>query len=142
MRDPMRTTLIALASCLTLTLAACETPASSSGFADDIRGRAWAAEAIGGKDVIDGTRVTLSINEGKVSGKAGCNAYGGPVEINGNRVKFGNLFSTKMACLGEGVMEQEQRYLNALQGVTRGEMRAGGILVLKGSAGDIEFSAE
>ena len=67
---------------------------------------------------------------------------GGPVEINGDRIKFGALFSTKMACMGGGVMEQEQRYLNALQGVTRGEIRGDGALVLKSRDGDIEFRTE
>ena len=142
MMRSMRTTRFVLACSMTLGLAACETPASSSGFGDDVRGRMWVAEAIGGKDVIDGTRVTLSIERDRVSGKAGCNGYGGPVEIDGDRIKFGSLFSTKMACMGNGVMEQEQRYLNALQSVTHGEVRSGGVLMLKGSGGDIELRAE
>jgi heat shock protein HslJ len=138
----MRTTLFALACSLTLGLAACESTASTAGLADSIQGHMWAAEAIGGKDVVDGTVVTLKIEGNRVSGKAGCNGYGGPVEIDGDRIKFGALFSTKMACMGGGVMEQEQRYLNALQGVTRGEIRRDGTLVLKSRDGDIEFRGE
>jgi heat shock protein HslJ len=142
MRNAMRITLFALASLLVLGLAACDTPASSSSFADEIRAHTWAAEAINRKDVVDGTHVTLKIEGNRVSGKAGCNGYGGPAEIEGERITFGALFSTKMACMGNGVMEQEQRYLNMLQSVTRGEIRGDGALVLTGRDGDIEFRAE
>jgi heat shock protein HslJ len=137
----MRSTLLALTSMLTLALAGCET-ASSGDLAGAIAGRLWTAEAIGGNDVIDGTTVTLKVEGDRVSGKAGCNSFGGGVDISGSRVKFGSLFSTKMACMGGGVMEQEQRYLNLLQGATRGEVRPDGALILSGSGGDIEFRAQ
>ena len=137
----MRATLFALTASLTLVLAACESPASSGGTTLAVAGRVWAAETIGGQDVVDGTTVTLKIEGDRVSGKAGCNSYGGSVEINGDRLKFGSLFSTKMACMGGGIMEQEQRYLNLLQTVTHGEVRSDGALVLTGSGGEIEFRA-
>jgi heat shock protein HslJ len=138
----MRATLFALTASLTLVLAACESSASSGGASLAIQGRVWAAKEIGGNDVIDGTIVTLKIEGDRVSGKAGCNSYGGSVEINGDRLSFGSLFSTKMACMGGGVMQQEQRYLNLLQSVTRGEVRNDGALVLMGSVGEIEFRAD
>ncbi|MBI1213126.1 MAG: META domain-containing protein [Alphaproteobacteria bacterium] len=138
----MRTTLLALACSLAVGLTACESTASNSGFADQIRGHTWIAEAIDSEDVLDGTRVTMTVDGDKVSGKAGCNSYGGPVEISGDRVKFGALFSTRMACMREGVMEQEQRFLSTLRRVTHGEIRSDGILLLKGRAGVIEFNAE
>ena len=138
----MRATLFALTASLTLALCACESTASNDNLAQTIEGRVWAAEAIGGKDVVDGTKVTLKIEGGRVSGKAGCNSYGGPVEINGDRIKFGSLFSTKMACMGGGVMEQEMRYLNLLQGATRGELRSDGALVITSSGGVVEFRPE
>ena len=101
----MRAMLFALAASLTFGLCACESTASGDSLAQAVEGRVWSAEAIGGKDVVDGTKVTLKIEGGRVSGKAGCNLYGGPVEINGERIKFGALFSTKMACMGGGVAE-------------------------------------
>jgi len=135
----MRATLLAVTCLFTIALAGCESTASSDDLAGAIGGRTWAADSIGGKDVVDGTRVTMSISGDRVSGKAGCNNYGGSVEISGSRIKFGSLFSTKMACMGGGVMEQEMRYLNLLQSVTRGEVRKDGVLVLSGGNGEIEF---
>jgi heat shock protein HslJ len=137
----MRSTLLALTCSFTLALAGCEGTASGGSLEDAIGGRTWEAETIAGKDVIDGTTVTLKIDGDRVSGKAGCNSYGGGVEISGSRITFGSLFSTKMACMASGIMEQEMRYLNALQSVTRGQMR-GDTLVLSGSGGDIEFSVQ
>ena len=139
----MRALMIAL--CFTLLpLAACESPASDGGrdLARAVEGRTWIAEVIGGKDVVDGTKVTLKIEGGRVSGKGGCNAYGGPVEINRDTIKFGALFSTKMACMANGSMEQESRYLNMLQGATHGEVRSDGTLIISGNGGAIEFRAE
>ncbi len=138
----MRAMLFALAASLTLGLCACESTASGDSLAQAVEGREWSAEAIGGKDVVDGTKVTLKIDGGRISGKAGCNLYGGAVEINGERVKFGALFSTKMACMGGGVAEQESRYLSLLQGTLGGKVRGDGALVLVGRDGEIEFRAE
>jgi heat shock protein HslJ len=140
----MRATLFALSVALMLPLGACEGTASDNGqsFAEAVEGRSWAAKAIGGKDVIEGTKVTLKIEGGRVGGKAGCNVYGGSAEIHGDQVKFGAIFSTKMACMAGGVMEQEQRYLNLLQSATHGEIRNDGALTLTGSAGAITFRRE
>ncbi len=140
----MRSMLLFVAAAFSLALGACETNASGGvDLAQTIPGKTWSAEAIGGRDVVDGTKVTLKIENGRVSGKAGCNGYGGPVEINGDRIKFGALFSTKMACMGGGVMEQESRYLNLLQSVTHGEVRSNGALVLTtGDGQTLIFNAQ
>lgn len=137
----MRSMLFAFAIASPFILGACQTVASGEGhdLAQSVEGRVWHAEAIAGRDVVDGSTVTLKIEGGRVSGKAGCNGYGGPVEIHGDRVKFGAIFSTKMACLSNGVMEQEQRYLNVLQSATRGEIRGDGVLIISGDGGALEF---
>ena len=53
----------------------------------------------------------------KVQGFSGCNSFGGSYELGGERLSFGNLAGTMMAC-AEG-MEQEQRFLAALARTTR-----------------------
>jgi len=138
----MRAILLALIGALPFALGACESPATGGDLAPAIEGRVWTAQAIAGKDVVDGAKVTLKIKGARVNGKAGCNAYGGPVEIHGNRIKFGALFSTKMACMGTGVMQQESRYLNLLQGATRGEVRKDGALVIIADGGAIVYRGE
>ena len=66
--------------------------------------------------IIEGTRVTLKWNgtvDG-ISGNAGCNLYGGKAAIHDGMLTFSDLYSTEMACLSPGVMEQEARYLDLL----------------------------
>jgi heat shock protein HslJ len=138
----MRPMLLAMIVVLPFSLGACGSMAAGGDLATTVEGRVWTAEAIGGKDVGDGTKVTLKIEGARVSGKAGCNGYGGPVEIHGDRIKFGAIFSTKMACMGSGVMEQESRYLKLLQGATRGEVRTDGALVITAEGGTLEFRPE
>ena len=59
--------------------------------------------------------MTLSFGDGRVSGRGGCNLYSGPAEIGDGTLKFGPMISTKMACLENGLMQQEAAYLKALQ---------------------------
>jgi putative lipoprotein len=80
-------------------------------------GTAWVVDRIEGKGDIDNKESTLEFLEaGRAAGRAGCNRYGGPVEISGNSLRFGDLMSTKMAC-DPPLMEQEQQFLKALADV-------------------------
>ena len=65
--------------------------------------------------VINGTSITAVFGEdGTMSGNASCNTYNVPYEVDGNSITIGVGMSTMMACLGEGVMEQETAYLAAI----------------------------
>lgn len=57
--------------------------------------------------------------ENRVSGATGCNTLGGGYERSNEQLRFGNLFSTKMACVEEHRMAQETRFMRALEGVDR-----------------------
>lgn len=46
-----------------------------------------------------------------VSGNTGCNSLSGPVEIKGDKISFGPLATTRMAC---GADNPEPRFLDAL----------------------------
>jgi heat shock protein HslJ len=58
---------------------------------------------------------TLSIAESSLSGSTGCNTYGGEYEIDGTTITFGSLLQTERACIEEGVMQQESRYMELLR---------------------------
>ncbi len=74
----------------------------------------WLAEDINGRGVIDNLQTTLKIDgNGAVSGKGGCNGYGGSAKINGDRIRFGSLMSTQMAC-APAIMDQESKFHAAL----------------------------
>ena len=75
---------------------------------------AWLAEDIGGAGVVDNLQTTLEIAaDGKVSGNGGCNRFTGSATIEGDKIAFGDLGSTMMAC-EEAAMDQEMKFHAAL----------------------------
>jgi heat shock protein HslJ len=83
----------------------------------ELVGPTWRLVRIQGQPVIDGTAVSAEFtSEARVAGKAGCNQYsGGARAEDGGRLVVGPLASTRMACSPQAVMDQETRYLTALQ---------------------------
>ena len=53
-----------------------------------------------------------------MAGSAGCNRYFGRADAVTGRMRIGPLGSTLMACEANGVMTQEQRFLELLQGAS------------------------
>ncbi|MEK0082220.1 META domain-containing protein [Benzoatithermus flavus] len=49
-----------------------------------------------------------------IAGGAGCNRYGGPVRVDGGRLRIGPIVTTLIACAPARVMTQEKRFLAAL----------------------------
>ena len=81
----------------------------------DLEGTQWQLESIEGAALISGSMITLQFDaDGIAGGNAGCNSYGGNYSLEGSRIMFSELASTLMACLEEGMMEQEAVYLAAL----------------------------
>ena len=55
----------------------------------------------------------------RVGGATGCNSMGGRYTAEGDRIRFSDVFSTKMACIEEERMSQETRFMGALGRVDR-----------------------
>ena len=82
----------------------------------------WILESYGEpgnlQTVLEGTEITALFDstEGQVRGSAGANSYFGSYQISKNKVSIQQIGQTEMYRLDpEGVMEQEQQYLKALQ---------------------------
>ncbi len=90
-----------------------------------IRGTSWTLIQINGQPVVENSLPTLSIEENAVGGNASCNSFGGDFSQDGEKVRIGPLFSTMMACLEPGYMEQETAYLQALEASTGFRMESG-----------------
>jgi heat shock protein HslJ len=83
-------------------------------------GPSWQATGVnngrgGVASLVAGTAIDATFGEdGRVSGRAGCNRYHGPFRVDGPRLGIGPLASTRMACPDEAVMEQEAAFLAAM----------------------------
>jgi heat shock protein HslJ len=110
-----------------------ETPTASPeppSPADPLTGTGWILESFGPVEavepVIAGTTVTLEFGGDHLAGgMGGCNAYETTYEVRGNRLSFGDITSTLIACEAVGVMDQESRYFQALQAAGEFELAGG-----------------
>ena len=90
---------------------------SSSGSTDGkspLTGTEWSLIEMDGVMYEQGSKNVTMIFDGsakKMSGKAPCNTYGSTYTKSANKISFGNVFSTEMAC---GEMETESVYYKIL----------------------------
>jgi heat shock protein HslJ len=69
-------------------------------------------------DKLPDSVVNIQFQSADVSGIAGCNNYSGTYQVDGKKLTFGPLATTRQACATPlGVMEQENAYLAALSQV-------------------------
>jgi heat shock protein HslJ len=85
----------------------------------DLQGVTWVLEQINfGEPVKPEAAITLRIDKDQITGSAGCNSYFTAYSSDGpGQLTVGPTGATRKAC-APGIMEQETRYLNALQAVT------------------------
>ena len=118
----MTTQLRLFLICGTLLAGACTSESPGTG--------PWQVSTINEADVIDGTSVTLEFaEEGRVAGSGGCNRYFGSVAIDGDRITFSEIGSTRMAC-EPAIMGQEDRFFAALGEAARFEKSGDSKLVI------------
>jgi len=100
--------------------------------AGGLAGTSWAMAGNAG--------VTLQFDpNGKVSGRGGCNRYSGQAKIDGDKLSFGPLVSTRMACPGDA-MKQEQEFLAALGKAERFTLDGAGLTIhVAGASQPIKF---
>lgn len=79
----------------------------------------WRLASLGGTETPEAITTVITIAEdGRVSGRGGCNGFGGNAMLRGRTIRFSRMVSTMMACAPD-VMDQEQRFLKALERVQR-----------------------
>jgi heat shock protein HslJ len=82
--------------------------------APQLAGTTWQAETIMGRPVVENSASTITFEpDGRVHGGSGCNRYFGTSEVDGDRLSFGVMGATKMACPGP-LLDQEMRFFEAL----------------------------
>ncbi len=94
-------------------MAACTPPAGSE---TTLEGTRWTLQALNGQELQPGTIITMKFDANRLSGRGGCNNYGGEYSLqrdDGFTVGEGGW--TAIECLEpSGVMEQETEYLDSL----------------------------
>ena len=108
-----------------------------------LAGSAWKVTMMGGTAIVSGREPILEFGaDGKVGGSTGCNSFFGGYVQDGAALTVSGLGSTKMMCIGQGVMEQELAFTDILSGKTALTLGDdGNLLTVKGEDG-ISFSGE
>jgi heat shock protein HslJ len=104
---------------------------------DLLTGDEWIVESIGGKPIVEDSKVTITFEDGRVFGSASCNRFTGGFTLTGEGLSIGDVASTMMACVEPDVGDQEHRFFEALAGVTGFEITPDGGLVLRGNSGPL-----
>lgn len=73
------------------------------------------------------TELTANFEGDRISGSGGCNRFTGSYQTDSNKLSVGALGSTRRAC-EEPVMNQEAKYLTALQGAQQYQVNSQGEL--------------
>jgi len=81
---------------------------------DPLDGTTWELLAISGSPPAEGSHITISFDNGQVGGNSGCNHYGGEYQVRGDRIEFGMLSTTLMACADPIMMDQESIFTRFL----------------------------
>ena len=93
-------------------------------------GKTYVVEWIGERPLIDRSHLTVTFDvDGRAYGHAGCNRWFASYEVQGKKISFGHAGSTRMMC-APALMEQETRFLHALDAVERWDIGEHGQLHL------------
>lgn len=123
---------------IALVAASCVHNAGDHGMtipAPTLSGTAWRIEQVGDSAVTDASKTGLRFDaDGRASGSTGCNDFTGRATIEGSRLAFSPLVSTRKAC-EEPLMDQESRIFAAMRSVKSYQFAADGRLALLGADG-------
>lgn len=110
----------------------------------ELQGTSWILTSFGPNDnqtaVLPDTELTLNFDGEQINGSAGCNSYFADVAVEDGTLSVGLVGSTLMACMDEGVMQQESEFVSMLAEATRYTLR-GNRLTLHTDRGSLQFVA-
>ncbi len=102
-------------------IVACSCSEEEAQSTPELDGSRWSLIEINEKELIAGSHISLYFRNGSVQGSAGCNTYGAEYSTEETDVlKIQMLQMTLLGCPSpEGVLEQEQEYLENLSSAAR-----------------------
>ncbi len=94
-----------------------------------LRGTTWSQGPVGtGPDAPAVPSLKLDPQAARVSGYAGCNRINGSYTLDGNKLSFGSVVSTRRACFPDD--GSESRFLKAMSEVRAWRLEGGQLLLL------------
>ena len=88
------------------------------------------------------TKAFIKFNQQRQSagGNGSCNTFGSSLTVNGDKISFKDIFSTKMYC--EGVQQTEDKFFQQLNKINRFEIKDKTLLLLRDDEVLLEFQSE
>jgi heat shock protein HslJ len=104
----------------------------------------WRLESLAGTPAVAGVDATLEFLAGdRVSGNGSCNRFTGTFKATDNRIAFGSLAGTRMACTSEPASAQETAYLKALTDAERFVLDGSSLQIFsRGQASPLRFTRQ
>jgi len=130
----MKRKLLILLTLIAFLLSAC-----GSFGTDSLNGTGWKLVAMGDSTPVSGATLTITFENGQVSGHSGCNSYGGTYQVHGDKLEFGQMMSTLMACADASMMEQESTFMRFLGDAQRFEIVDGQLNIYRSDGGALIF---
>ena len=101
---------------------------------DTLAGTSWTFVSIGGVPVASDRPTSLQFDGTRISGSAGCNRFTGDFKSDGATLTTGPMASTRMACPGAG-MAQENAFFALMDAPVGLDFASDGTLILTGTGG-------
>ena len=103
-------------------------------------GKTWTLTEMEGRHFsADKPNLEFNRDTKRVSGSGGCNRFSGTFEIDGSRLKFSPIVSTKMACLAADVQRTETSFFQLLETTTRFEVEGNTLRLYAGDSPILVF---
>jgi heat shock protein HslJ len=128
--------LVLIALLTVIALAACTTGSDQT----TLVGPEWRLASTAGEAVPAEVSITATFGNEEVTGSSGCNSYSGPYKVDGDKIQFGPMVSTLMAC-DEPMMSWEGNYLKALQAAQNYTV-SGNLLEITTGEGVLKFNSD
>lgn len=110
-------------------------PSPAAAAAESVQTAEWVVEDLGGKGIVDRSRLTMRFGpDGQLTGRGGCNRYGAGYDMSGGKLKVGPVHATRMSC-APALMAQETAFLDVLATAVDFQIRGDGALVLEDPTG-------
>lgn len=91
-------------------------PVTGPATAEALDGRSYVSQSVEGRELVAGTTLTLSFDDGTLSANAGCNTMNGPYEVDEGRLRWTETPAATMMGCDEDRMVQDQQIVQLLKG--------------------------